>query len=440
MFWRRVTYRGLSCLGILFNLILLVAIPIWGYSLIHDAQTQRKTARAFQTAPRMSLSQLLQAGGNGKRVRVDAVAEGRPSLVAPNGTKLAFEGVSVYHYDSGKDKNVYAFHRLISHLQVRDDAAEMAVQMRNVSYRYMAPPVSAEIPQNKVIPASIAALLVPALRDAPAVPGDTISVYTIPADTSVTILGTVVQEEGKPVLDAVRDDKPFVVSPLPFAAILAEARGDSGENLVWGWIEVVIVPGSLLAFGLLSLWRRSHPVRVRSGPERNAFLVRRDEEAIVFRRPIFLRLLIGGVALLFAAMTLALLAIIKEATPDLRLVLCGIALIPGLFMIWFLYMAGPCELYIDLKQRTFRYRRGLPLLTKTSRGTIDQFASLAVQSIVYYSYGTRMPESRLYLVWKHAPKIAGVLPQPRLLLGILSSPEAAQRQQHELAQALGLPT
>src|SRR5579871_6032315 len=151
---------------------------------------------------------------------------------------------------------------------------------------------------------------------------------------------------------------------------------------------------------------------VRKG---NEYQIVRDAERLVFRRPIGPRLLCGMGAVMFLGVTLFFVVVIPfvafgpHSYPPGAFIMLGMALFMAVFGLGFLYLTGPCELSFDLRQRTYRFLRGVPLLPRVTEGKIEEFDYLYTRGIYYYAYA--MTDARIYLVWKTPAKILGFLPQ-----------------------------
>ena len=137
-----------------------------------------------------------------------------------------------------------------------------------------------------------------------------------------------------------------------------------------------------------------------------ASLVEVSETRIVCRRPLGLRIGMGIVALVLGAMCLALFgffwptpgAFAERLPADSVSQIASFLLVPllGLFgpTALFLYFAGPADLIVDTDRRTYRFRRGFPLLAAWREGPLDDIADLRVGRLSERS-------SQLLLDWKN---------------------------------------
>src|SRR5262249_12825745 len=58
---------------------------------------------------------------------------------------------------------------------------------------------------------------------------------------------------------------------------------------------------------------------------------------------------------------------------------------------------------------------------------------------ISYNYGSRTPDSRIYLVWKRPPKLLGIVPQPEFLIQLLQDISQVEQEAADFARALNLP-
>lgn len=251
--------------GFLFlALIVLVAMAV-GWSMIAAGRTESTLA----AAPVTPLSELASMAGTGTRVRVEATAVGEPSLTAPSGEELALQYVRIQHTEgSGDDEETVVDYEYVApvELVVSDGAEFVRVRAAGVDPRFLVKQTDARLNRDGALPPEVAAQLDPIFSDVPAVPGGEITVWTIAKDAPVTIYGTVVMDQGMPVLQAADDGVFFVVSPLPIEQIVAQAATSSKINAVFGWLLLIVPP----AVALWLVWRaarsRRHAPAMREAP------------------------------------------------------------------------------------------------------------------------------------------------------------------------------
>ena len=178
----------------------------------------------------------------------------------------------------------------------------------------------------------------------------------------------------------------------------------------------------------------------------NGFLIERDENTMVFRRPTYLRILSGLLAILFTLMTgiilfglIATLATAHRKDSLTLFVLTLFSVMFGVLMLSSASLAAALEMRFDLRTRTYRYRHGLLFVVPTREGSFEDIDYLYLRTLIYDNYGDRKPDSRLYLVWKHAPRLFGIVPQPDFLLQMLSRIEQIEQEGAECAQLLNVP-
>lgn len=93
--------------------------------------------------------------------------------------------------------------------------------------------------------------------------------------------------------------------------------------------------------------------------------------------------------------------------------------------LWLL--AGPDDLDLDLRQRTYQYRRGLLYLAPTLTGTFDDISTVGVQR----TDSTPYPQHLLMLTWN-------VSKRRPTCLGQFQTIEQAEAQRERLLEKLGL--
>lgn len=183
-------------------------------------------------------------------------------------------------------------------------------------------------------------------------------------------------------------------------------------------------------------------------------LVVSSEREIVYRKPLATRVYSGAMALLIipglAYMTPIARMFHRQAWQDMAPVeiLGRGAIVTYLLLLWLVplllwYMAGPEEIMVDLLTRSYRFRRGFPLLAKWQSGMIDDIRCLYTK--VFKRRNNRLSYHTL-LAWKsddnRSPFLLGdgdVRQRNDVLLGIAKSPEAAMQQIASVAAALNVP-
>ncbi len=132
------------------------------------------------------------------------------------------------------------------------------------------------------------------------------------------------------------------------------------------------------------------------------------------RRPVGLRIGMGVAGGVFGVLCLALLVWIWPAPATLaqrspadilsRLApTVGVPLVGLCFpTLYFLYLAGPEDLILDTVRRTYRFRRGFPLLASWKEGPLDHIAGLRVKTLSSKSSGSKSgSSSQVLLDWKN---------------------------------------
>lgn len=215
---------------------LVLVLAVFGLSMVATGSGERRLAEA----PEVKVSEL--AAHEGKNVRVRARLRGEPALQAANGEALAFQTVTITHEESsgvGQDREEktvtdYAQFAPTAVIAVDGDAA-VGVVPSSVDLRFVPERFSGSTGARGELPAAASSLL-PAgvFADLPQRGHTDLSVRAIAQDQEVTIHGAVRMVEGTPVLDA-PEGIPFVVSPMPFDQVVAEAGSSGMWNLVLGW-------------------------------------------------------------------------------------------------------------------------------------------------------------------------------------------------------------
>ena len=129
--------------------------------------------------------------------------------------------------------------------------------------------------------------------------------------------------------------------------------------------------------------------------------------------------------------------ILRNPTPFLLLpllVLCG----PTLLL---LHYAGPADLIVDLNQRTYRFRRGFPLLASWQNGPLEDIADLRVKTVTSSS----TTSSQLLLDWKNtqaAPWSLGdgsVSSRRPVQMRVSQDAGRVREEAEQLARKMGVP-
>lgn len=174
----------------------------------------------------------------------------------------------------------------------------------------------------------------------------------------------------------------------------------------------------------------------------NPFQTRHDETHLVFRRPWGFRVLTILMTImllpLLVVMALMLTGTLVRVDAFLVAVFVPCTLLVAGLTLFMLYLSGPNELQFDLRQRTYRYRRGIPLFSHISEGSTEDFDYFFVRTWERYAYGTRSIDSRIYLVWKTAPKVLGFFPQPELMIGMVPDMDRSYELARGYGRVLGL--
>ena len=183
-------------------------------------------------------------------------------------------------------------------------------------------------------------------------------------------------------------------------------------------------------------------------------LIVSDEREIIYRKPPAERVCSSAMALLFVTGLIwvmpAMHVFNKQAWQDMAPVeIIGrgsviaylLLLLLAPLLLW--YMAGPEELMVDLLTRSYRFRRGFPLLAQWQTGPIDDIRCL------YTKPSKRQSSSKFYhalLAWKsdanRSPFLigdGGVAHRRDVLLGIAKTPDAAMQLIAPIAAALHVP-
>ena len=105
------------------------------------------------------------------------------------------------------------------------------------------------------------------------------------------------------------------------------------------------------------------------------WLVKDDQEGIVSRRPLSVRIVNGLLAAVCAIGTVRfvrflILADLDSASGGWLAVILSTLLL-SLITVVFLFISGPCRLSIDLRERRYSFTQGFPLLTWTKHGQVE---------------------------------------------------------------------
>lgn len=259
----------LNVIGRVIGLMAVAVFMIIGMAAGWDMITAGRTESTLAAAPVTSLSELAAVAGTGTRVRVQATAIGEPGLRTSSGEELALQYVRVQHTEgSGDDEETVVDYEYVApvELVVSDGAEFVRVRAQGVDPRFLAKQADARLDRDGALPPEVAAQLDPIFSDVPAVPGGEITIWTIAKDAPVTIYGTVVMDQGMPVLQAAEDGVFFVVSPLPFDEIVAQAASSSRLNAIFGWILLVVPPALTTVLGIGALRSRRRAPAMRGMP------------------------------------------------------------------------------------------------------------------------------------------------------------------------------
>ncbi len=171
------------------------------------------------------------------------------------------------------------------------------------------------------------------------------------------------------------------------------------------------------------------------------------------RRPRGLRIGIGIVGLLFGAMCLSLFGFFWPATgapaerspADILSQFVPVLLVPLLGLCGpvalFLHYAGPADLILDTNQRTYRFRRGFPLLAGWKTGPLEDIAGLRVDTVRRRSNAAY----QLMLDWKNtqaSPWTLGngpVANRSPVQMSTSRNPSVLRQEAQRLAQQIGIP-
>lgn len=183
----------------------------------------------------------------------------------------------------------------------------------------------------------------------------------------------------------------------------------------------------------------------------NSTIVQCDESRLVFHRSLGDRTLglFGGAAFLVGSL-LALGAGVSLLSSAKRLGYLGpvmfvfIALVAAVIGLGFLASACPTLMDCDLKQRTYRFRRGWSFFPQTRTGALSDFKSVKVVSVRQAAgklayFITPPMDHRVYMVWNKAPTVFGFIPVSYLQVANLAERGAAEQWGYEISKMLGLP-
>ncbi len=242
----------LGKLGIYALLLLLFGLFIgWGVSMIRTGEREAK----LKDTPVTPAAELAKYAGTDKRVRVEIRPTGDPTLTAPNGTSLALQAVRITHEESDGDggtDTVTDYDGVVpTRFAARSESAELLIDTKSVDKRFLHKQGSGRIRTRGTPPAEVAPWLAPQFARIPMPDDAEMDVYAVGTDETLTVYGTVAQENGKMVLRAAPDGDIYVISSLPFAKIAAQAQGSSRFNAIVGWIVIVVGVG-LLGYILFS--------------------------------------------------------------------------------------------------------------------------------------------------------------------------------------------
>lgn len=179
-------------------------------------------------------------------------------------------------------------------------------------------------------------------------------------------------------------------------------------------------------------------------------------------RPTGLRIGMGVAGGVFGALCLALLVwiwpspatlaqrspadILSRLAPTVGVPLVGLCF-PTAF---FLYLAGPADLILDTVRRTYRFRRGFPLLASWKEGPLDHIAGLRVKTLSSKSGSSKSGSSKsgsalqVLLDWKNtraAPWSLGdgaVASRRPMSLSVSRDAGRLRQGAQDLAQRLGV--
>lgn len=172
---------------------------------------------------------------------------------------------------------------------------------------------------------------------------------------------------------------------------------------------------------------------------------------IYCRRPVGLQIGLGVAALLFGGMCFWLiisfwpsLSSLAERSPvDTLSHLLPSLLIPVIGLCFptaiILYNAGPADLILDTDQRTYRFRRGFPLLASWKSGSFGDFGELRVSAL-----RTKSTSSQLLLDWNNTQASSwtlgdgAVASRRPFLMGVSKDSAQLLQEAHRLAQQMGV--
>jgi hypothetical protein len=174
-------------------------------------------------------------------------------------------------------------------------------------------------------------------------------------------------------------------------------------------------------------------------PFKNAYLAKWDDDEVIFRRPLYVRIGAALCAVLLATLPIILIwATVTDQSASNRrdpttlamLLFVSVVLITGL--VCSLYGTGPCSLLVNLRRRTYRFQEGFPLLATVTEGPLEDIACLYPKSVYRVGFC-------IFLKWKNPRRINALFGQTHFFLGTAASDGEAQAQTMQIADKFGVP-
>lgn len=171
---------------------------------------------------------------------------------------------------------------------------------------------------------------------------------------------------------------------------------------------------------------------------KNSYLVKWENDEVIFSRPLYVRIVAAVCAVLLASLPTGLVWVVATGQagpnkPDLTtlvmLLLVSVVLVTGPFYL--LYVAGPCSLLVNLRNRTYRSQEGFPLLARVTEGPLEDITGLYSKSI--------KAGHCIFLKWKKPRRLDRLLGATDFSLGEVATEDEAQAQTMQIADKLGVP-
>jgi len=240
---RRITRSPRST--ILGTIIAVGVMVPGGVLVLYAAQQESNIASKLSKAPLVALADLDRAP-EGRRIRVTGRAVGGTDLIAPNGEHFAFEVFRVTH-KSGKSTYTDFDHIAPVQMPLQEGAHQVKVVMTNAISRFLQKRSSEGIDTDGKLPPRAAALTPPGyFRSAPIRQGLTVTLYTIPADQTVTVSAAVTRKNGQTLLNKPTDGAPLIVTSQSWPDVIDSYHASSRAITILGWFLLLVMPGILL--------------------------------------------------------------------------------------------------------------------------------------------------------------------------------------------------